>query len=64
MQRMTETNFGVILTLFVKVIDRLRGKYQGKVEAAAAAAAAAAAELPPLAREAQILRILRLQKLF
>ena len=57
MQRMTETNFGVILTLFVKVIDQLRGKYQGKVEAAALAA-----ELPPLARKAQILRILRLQK--
>ena len=55
MQRMTETNFGVILTLFVKVIDQLRGKYQGKVEEAAA-------ERPPLAREAQIPLILRLQK--
>ena len=42
-------------------------KYQGKAAAAAAEAAeaaAAAAELPPLAREAQILRISRLQKVF
>ena len=41
MQRMTQTNFEVILAIFVQVIDQFQGK-------------AAAAELSPLAREAQI----------
>ena len=80
MQRMTQTNFGVILTLFAKVIDHLRQSTKEKQQqqqqqqqkqqnsslargGSSAAAAAEAAELPPLAREAQILRISRLQKL-